>query len=64
MMLIEGRWRQPAEPVSYVPGAAALPWDGGVGAARLAESAAALGLPARVVDLSTGGAPWTTSGTR
>ncbi|MCC9307228.1 class I SAM-dependent methyltransferase [Kitasatospora sp. RB6PN24] len=58
LVLIEGRWRQPAEPVPYVPGAAALPWGGGVGAERLAESVTELGLPVRVVELSGEDALW------
>ncbi|WP_035850684.1 class I SAM-dependent methyltransferase [Kitasatospora azatica] len=53
LVLVEGRWRQPAEPVAYVPGADKLPWSGGVGAEALAEAVGELGLTARVEQLAT-----------
>ncbi|MDH6139306.1 MULTISPECIES: class I SAM-dependent methyltransferase [Kitasatospora] len=58
LVLVEGRWRQSADPEPYVPGAGVLPWAGGVGGARLADSVAELGLPVRVVDLSGDDALW------
>jgi ubiquinone/menaquinone biosynthesis C-methylase UbiE len=58
LVLVEGRWRQSADPKPYVPGAGELPWAGGVGAERLAESVAESGLPVRVVDLTADDALW------
>ncbi|TQF06090.1 class I SAM-dependent methyltransferase [Kitasatospora acidiphila] len=58
LVLVEGRWRQSADPKPYVPGAGELPWAGGVGAAQLGASVAELGLPVRVVDLSGDDVLW------
>ncbi|GAA1945043.1 class I SAM-dependent methyltransferase [Kitasatospora viridis] len=58
LVLVEGRWRQPAEPVPYVPGAGALPWGGGVGAEQLAAAVRELGFEARVEDLTVEPALW------
>ncbi|GAA4884035.1 class I SAM-dependent methyltransferase [Kitasatospora terrestris] len=38
LVLVEGRWAQAAEPGPYVAGAERLPWNGGVGAADLADA--------------------------
>ncbi|OEV03140.1 class I SAM-dependent methyltransferase [Streptomyces oceani] len=39
LVLVEGRWREAGQRgVPYVPGAEALPWHGGIGAAELAAA--------------------------
>ncbi|PJE97528.1 SAM-dependent methyltransferase [Streptomyces carminius] len=52
LVLVEGRWRQSARDAgSYVPGARALPWYGGVGAAELTAAVAPPAVRVRVVRL-------------
>lgn len=58
LVLVEGRWCQPAEPVAYVPGAEALPWAGGVTADVLAAAVRPLATAVRVEELSGETALW------
>ncbi|MFG2334150.1 class I SAM-dependent methyltransferase [Streptomyces sp. NPDC048604] len=56
LVLVEGRWRESGEKgVPYVAGAAALPWNGGVGAAELSAAVRPLVSSLRIEPL--GGEP-------
>jgi SAM-dependent methyltransferase len=53
LVLVEGRWREAGQKgVPYVPEAASLPWNGGIGAAELAAAVRPLVAEVRVEPLS------------
>lgn len=53
LVLVEGRWREAGQKgVPYVPEAASLPWNGGIGAAELAAAVRPLVADLRVEPLS------------
>jgi ubiquinone/menaquinone biosynthesis C-methylase UbiE len=53
LILVEGRWRQTAQPETpYVPHADALPWHGGIGAQELAAEVEPLVAEVRIHPLS------------
>ncbi|MFF3455423.1 class I SAM-dependent methyltransferase [Streptomyces sp. NPDC002730] len=53
LVLVEGRWREAGQKgVPYVPEAASLPWNGGIGAAELAAAVRPLVTEVRVEPLS------------
>ncbi|GAA1069594.1 class I SAM-dependent methyltransferase [Kitasatospora nipponensis] len=58
LVLVEGRWRQSADPAPYVPGAGALPFAGGVGARTLAQAVEPLAATVRIERLDQEPALW------
>jgi SAM-dependent methyltransferase len=52
LLLVEGRWRQSADPAPYVEGADALPWSGGVGPETLREAVAPYASETETEDLT------------
>lgn len=52
LLLVEGRWRQSADPAPYVDGAEALPWTGGVRPETLREAVAPYACAIEIEDLT------------
>ncbi|MFL1380904.1 MULTISPECIES: class I SAM-dependent methyltransferase [unclassified Nocardiopsis] len=58
LVLVEGRWRQAGGAAPYVPGARALPWNGGITAEDLADAVRPLVADLRVEHLHDEPALW------